>query len=122
MSDSNVLRVQANVGVICAELTLRMMQGKIGNPETVTVLRHHWISSDLHTVTRAMKRQAVEDLLVIFDVRAQLWAGMSDVSACFSLCTSQEPPLSYSISPTPLSPLGPCHALPRIIAYIVKSA
>ncbi|KAF1933825.1 uncharacterized protein M421DRAFT_106004 [Didymella exigua CBS 183.55] len=47
---------------------------------------------------------------------------MSDVSACFSSCTSQEPPLSWSISPTPASPPGPCHALPRMITSIVKIA
>jgi hypothetical protein len=63
MSDSNVLVVLANEGVICA---------MIGNPETVAAERHDWITSDLHTVTRAMKRQAVEDLVVIFVVCAQL--------------------------------------------------
>jgi hypothetical protein len=59
-----------------------------------TVLRHYWCNVDLHRVTRLMKRQAVEDLLVMLVGRAHGMTGMSDVSAYFSLCTSQEPPLS----------------------------
>lgn len=47
--------------------------------------------NDDHAVTRTMKRQAVEDGFVFLVTRAHKLTGMSDVSACFSLCTSQEP-------------------------------
>lgn len=77
-------------------------------------------SAMLEPVTRALKRQAAQHVFVFLRIRAHESTGMSDVSACFSSCTSQEPPLSWSISPTPASPLGPCHALPRIITHIVK--
>jgi hypothetical protein len=50
---------------------MQALQGMNGTPATVTVLRHNWSNFDLHTVTRTMKRQAVEDLLVIFVGRAR---------------------------------------------------
>lgn len=62
-----------NIGshhVCRVRLALRMMQGVNGNPATATDLRRYWSNNDLHTVTRAMKRQAVEDLLVNFAARA----------------------------------------------------
>jgi len=74
MSDLEVDFTLVILGVIhvCRlGLALRMMQGVNGNPATATVLRRYWSNNDLHTVTRAMKRQAVEDLLVNFADRAR---------------------------------------------------
>ncbi|KAF1941524.1 hypothetical protein EJ02DRAFT_200999 [Clathrospora elynae] len=63
-----------------------------GDDNTVTGLDQH----DNLTVTRLMKRQAARRKFAFLLTPARQATGISDVSACLSLCASQEPPLSCS--------------------------
>jgi hypothetical protein len=88
MSDSEI---HSSAGKILA-LSLQSCPASVtwtlcDGDNTATLLDQH----PFHTVTRAMKRQVVEDLFVFLVIRARQLTGMSDVSACFSSCTSQEP-------------------------------